>query len=1149
MADNDRIDDILGQDAEALEQLQRGMNRLNSTMEKILGAVSSMSQANARDTINSERGKFQQAYHDRQSTARTRSGTSVGSGSFGDAFHDALMGGLVSSDFKNRIAKEFKWLADGMGVSVKELPQTFGKELGSYVANAFKQSKLGSSLSGKVSKLIDEQIKKAKTGFMQGVEKYDAKHQTEYASQFAANIRASAAQQPSGTTTSRFASMTQQAATDAASKAAGQSAGGLGGVAAQAATQAISGGVGGAGLLAGAKGALSSIGPKGLLLAAAIEKVTDAFGPLIDGFKEFMTALKDTSERDEKSRKENIKFAKQRMMEDMETLIREPFNILKAAAEEVYSAWDNTLRVISATQGYTKSDVQDLMSAFAERLRKEGLTDVVSGTNIIENLSKVLQAGLSGKVAEEFAYQASILQAAYPTQDFFQYAEQYSSIAANAIKNGKSQNAAIALATKELKSFANNTLYASRELAGGFSTGLRDASTLYAQAVKIAQAARVESSSEIAGVFTSVAATVGAIAPDLATSITDAVYSAAVGGNSSQLVALRSLAGVNASNTEFLQALAKNPQKIFATLFENLANMYTQSSDAYMEKAEGYAELFGLSAEAFQRIDFKYLADAITNMNTSSGALAENMEMLQSGQTTLTQEQLKNREINKYMIDEGLTYVLDNQAARSIQEHMWAEQIAREQMEATYGIELKGKSLSLLEAIRSSVGKVLNFLNPFAWFKKLDNLTASSREEQAIEADVGQLLELGKVGKGNSLQYYRLTTRGIDLGLSTPLVNMLGGQSAYQLASAQTKSMQSRANPLQTTAASILYNQLLQAYTSSAASGPKSKYAWSQVSKTQGTARTSFASMQTQIAETEAAVSEATQAAQSSVTSKIEQMLSQSYLDKYLGSKTYQDWAASAKSLGIADFAAAIEAAGYTESQLQDFFESKEMEKGTQELARQQQKEESFWDASLKFYNEDFPNDFRDPIFEKIDQIITNQADWATQFTNFDTRHMQKFDYTNNKLNLIEAINRSFRDGWSKWAGAFGESTWAAYFKASNHFWGERGAFQSFLSSFTDYFITHKIYDEALGGSKYYDRIKKVQAAEKSESGDAIYTLADALTQNTTELKDPTVQTNALLAQILQVVSAIMNQNNESAGTMSLADTLAALSLGMTNRS
>lgn len=1148
MADNDRIDDILNQDADAMEQLQRGMNRLNSTMEKILGAVTNMSQANARDTINSERDKFQRAYRDRQSAAKTPSGRSVGSRSFGDAFHDALSDGLISSDFRNRVAKEFKWLADGMGVSVKDLPETFGRELGSYVATAFKKSKLGSSLSNRLSKLVDDQIKQAKAGFMRGIEKYDAKHQTSYASQFTANVE-SAARTPSGTTTSSFRNMTQSTVADTASKVAEGSAGGLGDVAAQAVTQAISGGVGGAGLLAGSKGALSAIGPKGLLLAAAIEKVTDAFGPLIDGFKEFMTALKDASERDEKSRKENIKYAKQRMMEDMETLIKEPFNILKAAAEEVYSAWDNTLRVISATQGYTKSDVQDLMSVFAERLRKEGLTDVVSGTNIIENLSRVLQAGLSGKVAEEFAYQASVLQAAYPTQDFFQYAEQYSSIAANAIKNGKSQNAAIALATKELKAFANNTLYASRELAGGFSTGLKDASTLYAQAVKIAQAARIESPSEIAGVFTSVAATVGAIAPDLATSITDAVYSAAVGGNSSQLVALRSLAGVNASNTEFLQALAKNPQKIFATLFENLANMYMQSSDAYMEKAEGYAELFGLSAEAFQRVDFKYLADAINNMNTSSGALAENMEMLQSGQTTLTQEQLKNREINKYMIDEGLSYVLDNEAARSIQEHMWNEQIARDMMEATYGIELKGKSLSLLETIRTSVGKVLNFLNPLSWFKKIDNITASSREAEAISADVSQILELGKVGKGNALAYQRLTTRGIDLGLATPLVNMLGGQSAYQIESARTKSMQSLANPLQLSSASTMYNQLMQLYSSSAASGPKSKYAWSQVSKTQGTARTSFASMQTQVEAAQAAESAATQAAQSNVTSKIEQMLSQSYLDKYLGERTYQDWAASAKSLGIADFAAAIEEAGYTEAQLQDYFESKEMEKGTQELARQQQKEENFWDTSMKFYTEDFPEDFRDPMFEKIDQIITNQTNWSTQFANFDVRHMGKFDYANDKLNLIEAVDRNLRDRWNTWAGALTDNTWAAYFKTSNKFWGENGAFQKFLTSFTDYFITHKIYDEALGGSKYYDRIKKVQAAEKSESGDAIYELADTLTKNTTELKDPTVQTNALLAQILQVVSAIMNQNNESVGTISLAETLSALSLGMTNKS
>ena len=48
------------------------------------------------------------------------------------------------------------------------------------------------------------------------------------------------------------------------------------------------------------------------------------------------------------------------------------------------------------------------------------------------------------------------------------------------------------------------------------------------------------------------------------------------------------------------------------------------------------------------------------------------------------------------------------------------------------------------------------------------------------------------------------------------------------------------------------------------------------------------------------------------------------------------------------------------------------------------------------------------------------------------------------------------------------------------------------------------------------------------------------------DLKDPQVQTNALLSQILIVVSAIMNQNNNVPGTTSLSEALAGLAVGLT---
>ena len=110
----------------------------------------------------------------------------------------------------------------------------------------------------------------------------------------------------------------------------------------------------------------------------------------------------------------------------------------------------------------------------------------------------------------------------------------------------------------------------------------------------------------------------------------------------------------------------------------------------------------------------------------------------------------------------------------------------------------------------------------------------------------------------------------------------------------------------------------------------------------------------------------------------------------------------------------------------------------------------------------------------------------------------------------------------------------------------QRDLTDSLLKNFVDYFINHTYYDKALGGEKYYKQVLKVQAEEKSQKGDAVYALAEALTANTNDLRDPTLQTNAILSQILVVVNAIMQQNNTTGSASGLAETLAALAMGGT---
>lgn len=859
-----------------------------------------------------------------------------------------------------------------------------------------------------------------------------------------------------------------------------------------------------AGMAAGMAGlttALGTVVPPLLALAAAmavLQKLMEAFAPLIEGISALFGAMDKAGNRYNETREKMMENAKDRLEADIKTVIEEPFKILQDSAQQVYDAWDNTMRKINATQGYSKSDLQDLMGAFATRLRDEGLTEVVSGADLVTNLGQVLDSGLSGQVAEEFAYMATKLNAAIPTQDFFNYASTYASLAANAIKNGQSEAQAIAYANSQLELFASNVLYSSRVLTSGFTTGLQNAQSLFEESVKIAQTSRTGDPAQIAGVLTAVSAATGAIAPDLASALTDAVVQAATGGNSSQLVALRSLAGVNASNTQFLQQLAKDPQSLFVELFKNLANMQAMSEDAYMEVAEGLSDIFGLSMDTFARVDFNYLADAIANMNVNDAALLENMELLQSGETTTSAEQMRMAQINKYMIEEGLAYVLDNEAARAIQQHMWDEQMKNELMEATYGVEIKGAALQFLEGIRKTIDNIINLLNPFAWIGKLVNSVAAAQEEAAMEADFRQLLELGKVGTGNVQSLYQLTTRGVDLNVAPSLINMMGGTSLYQIANANAKALSTMplfsASPtgalqqFQNAYSNLLVGAVNDAVNSNRNFGVSSRYSWGSVGKSTASLLGSLTGGSA-VGAVETHTASGTEASQSDLKAKIDKMLEEEYMQNIMENEgNYEDWAASGKKYGISDMSKALEEVGYSEEDVKARFQSKQVEEGARMEQERREREDLYWDNT-----EQYQLELKDNSYILVDN---------TQIL------IDLMEYNNTALDLIYAKHSDFYDAW------------------------------------VDYYVNHTVYNEAFGSAK--NAVTEIRNQERDKSDSAVYALAEALNKNSVDLlKDPVLQTNAILAQILIVVNAIMQQNNQTGGVMSLPDTLQALSMGL----
>lgn len=1106
-----------------LNSVKDYLKSIDQTTKQILQKANGFSQSSARDQFGQKKGYFGDQYA--QNAGSKKSGKKS-YGSFSDGFEDAFWEGVLGKDFKDQMSSVVQGFAKDFGVSVQDLPGELGNQLGKVGMNAFKSTKLGQKITGKLDNAKQKIFESASNAFQQGADKYGGKSAAGDAlKNLAGKFKGqSAAQTASGTSSilgkagniinSVFGSSQGAAAASGAGEAAASAAATMAEGAATAGTAAQAGATAMATMTSSAAAATSGIasmaaaaGPAGIAIVAgmvAVKLFSEALGPAIEGAKKFGKAIKDSAKRDQASEDRRAELAKDRLKQDVETIITQPFKILEEAAQKVYEAWDANLRTINQTQGYTKSDLQDLMASYAERLRQEGLSKYVSGSDITSNLTKVLESGLSGKVAEEFAYLATKLNAAIPTEDFFQYSSTYASLAANAIKNGKSEAEAISYATSELENFASNLLYSSRQLAGGFSTGLKNASSLFEEAVKITTAAKEGDAGQLSSVLTAVSAVTGAIAPDLASSMTDAIVKAATGGNSSQIVALRSLAGINAGNTEFLKALVNNPKEVFSTLFTNLAKMQNMSNDNFMEVAEGLSDVFGVSMDAFARVDFNYLAKAITNMNTSNASLNENISNLQSGQSTTNADILKNQQINQYMIENGLSLVMDNEAARAIQQHMWDEQIAQQLQETTYGVEIQGAALEFLAGIKNTIKNIMNILNPVRWLvTTVSNVVTSTKEGNALKDDVAKVLSLGKVGQGNAKSFYNLTTRGKELNLTPNLVQLLGGESSYYSKQAAGRAWYAAADLssalfapgayLSQLATQGIASLLLSRTDSknpskygiggSSSSGPSSKYQWGTLGKSQGYGL--------KVKNTAMSVSSGTSTSsnEQSAEEKNKQIL-QSNFDRMMNTidsfvdqgKTYDEWAATARNFGIADYQKALDTLGYSEADLQGYFEAKEGVKGGQEQARKAKKEESFWDKGLEYFD--------------------------TFSLNSDSQMKSMIDLTTAGNDLIAKI------------------------LAKN---------TEFKQAFDDYFVNHILY------SKAYDHaaVTKIQNDEKYKSSDAIYALADALTA-ATDLTDPTLQTNAILSQILIVVQSIMQQNNTS-GKLTLPDAIAAMATGTFN--
>ena len=1120
-------------DTQILESIEQQLSRLIQSG----GNINNMSASNARNQYGGRRGS---TFYQDLSNGRIRNiGRNGNYRDFTKAFEKELFDNLLGTEFKKSMHEIRDKLAKDLGVEIGELPKTLGELAGKQLSEFIKKSGLGKLIFDPIAKYRENLANEIKTAYNRG---YNELVSDLGGSVYNRGQRTGSAQMSDIFDTAEQAEPIRQFNEET---------------------------LRGAGALNGMNEVVRTVGPKilkttaatvGLALAVdlVVSGIKKELKPAFDSFKKTIELSETAMKRDQKTRENNLKLSLDRFKNDIETYVSTPFKILEEAAQRWYDTWDSTLRSISATQGYTKEQVQQLYGNFVDRLKTEGLTEVVGANDIVNNLANVLSTGLQGAAAEEFAYIATKLNAAIPTQDFFQYAQTYQLVASNAISQGKSLEEALALADAELESFANSVLYAGRELSSGFATGLKSAENLFQKAEQIAQAGRYESGAQLGASLTSIAAITGAVAPDLSSAIVDAIYNASVGGNASELVALRSLAGINASNTEFLNSLLQNPQQVLGDLFDKLNQYQNMASGAYMEVAEGLSSIFGVSTEALARVDFGQVANAVRASANPSNALDQNMKLLVSGQTTTTAEMQRIYEANKYMMDEGLAYVLDNEVTREIQKHMWSEQIAQELMETTYGVELTGSAADTLVKLENAVTNIKAFLgNQKVWFDRAENLTVTTVQDDAIKADIANLLNLTKIGSGNAFAYRWLTTYGENLGVASNYLEMLNSTSSYRATqnligdSVALRASNTALYDYNATVADATSNLLAATNSISALGGFQAieniidlfKGDFGYISK-QTDELKELESYNLDLAETAQSYSDIVINALTSTsdafssTSDVIESTSKSTVNALLSPASAYSWNMVGKSAlgrlggGIYDYntgetivaANALSTATQNQSVLLTNFQK-------------------MIDSMDEFYAEDNNRTYEDFVATAKQYGI---ADFEAALEKSGISQValeNKFDDLQTQTAITQKAQRESNEE-KFWEDSILELTTSHSLldqintTATNIY----NIFDGFISAWKDYFIEHTVYNNAYTR----DAVQKVLNEERDSSETAIYALADALTQNDISLlKDPTLQTNALLAQILKVANAILNQQGTGTGGLSLPDTLAGLSLGI----
>ena len=494
-------------------------------------------------------------------------------------------------------------------------------------------------------------------------------------------------------------------------------------------------------------------------------------------------------------------------------------------------------------------------------------------------------------------------------------------------------------------------------------------------------------------------------------------------------------------------------------------------------------------------------------MNVNNASLEQNMALLASGQTTTTAEQLRAQQINEYMIEEGLSYVLDNEVARTIQEHMWDEQMQREMIAATYSVELAGASSEMMQNITRAVWK-LSHLGESAWTNPVTNVQLTTEAISALQSDIATLLNSRQIGSStaaSNLAFARLTTGNADLGLSTNYLELLGNTSQYSqvqdkfAATTWGAGMTQQETKTATDLGLYIGQQIRQ--------GIKKGWNWFQ-----DTSADIFNNLADKVgisdyitftgSKDSTKESTADLFGPNSIESQLNAVRSGGRGTRYNISSAYS-WGTVGKS-----FNSALGSYYTNDTDVSPY----QLISATSAMSNQQ---------LTKVQN------FLDSVEEAVSSGMS-YAEWEGSASKYGISNLAS------TLEELGYTEQQLKDAYNDQVDKIDSEKALARQTKEEEYWD---AMINYTEEWTKYYV-----DKQGSSTMISDVVTAVKSAERQESQDAVLALANSLASGVAGLEDPTQQQNALLAKILLVCEAIMQQSNSTAG-MSLPSTLAGLVL------